>query len=305
MEASMNHPHVLAGFNYLLGITLAPLLLGIINRVKALFAGRTGPPLVQPYYDIVKLIAKGAVYSLTTSWIFRVSAPVCLGTALIALLFVPFGGCAAPLAFGADIVVLAYTLGLMRFFTIIAALDTGSPFEGMGASREAFFSALAEPALLLGVAALAAKTGWMSLSSMLPAVSPVGFEPLLVAAAFFIVFLCENSRIPIDDPTTHLELTMIHEVMVLDHCGPDFGFIELASSIKLWILGAIIVDIALPYKSGFWFVDCAEGIGAMFALAIVVGIMESAMARLRLLRVPQLLTAAGALSTIALLLAVR
>jgi len=301
----MNRTHTLGILYYALGIALAPLLSGIISRVKAWFAGRNGQPLLQQYFDIAKLLRKGVVYSSATSWIFRASGPVCLACALIALTIAPFAGCAAPLAFGADIIVLAYILGLMRFFTIITALDTGSSFEGMGASREALFSALAEPALLLGIAALAGKTGWMSLSSILPASSPAGFESLLVGAALCIVFLCENSRIPIDDPTTHLELTMIHEVMVLDHSGPDFGFIELASSLKLWIFGAIIVGIAVPFSSRFWFVNCAEGVAAMFLLAAVVGVIESVMARLRLLRVPQLLVAAGALSAIALLLAVR
>jgi formate hydrogenlyase subunit 4 len=297
--------HLISVFNYLSALLLSPLLIGVINRVKAWFGGRKGPPLFQIYYDIVKLLRKGAVYGAPTSWVIRISAPVILGSALIALLTVPFGGAGAILAFGGDIIVFAYMLGLMRFFTIIAALDTGSSFEGMGASREAFFSALAEPALLLGVAALAGKTGFMSLSSMLPAASPVSFELILVLAAFFIVYLCENARIPIDDPATHLELTMIHEVMVLDHGGPDFGFIELASSLKLWILGAIIVDIAVPFKSGAWYVNCAEGVAGMFALAVLVGVIESAMARLRLPRVPQLLVAAGALSTIAFLLVVR
>jgi formate hydrogenlyase subunit 4 len=140
---------------------------------------------------------------------------------------------------------------------------------------------------------------------MLHAASPVSFELLLVVASFIIVYLCENSRIPIDDPATHLELTMIHEAMILDNSGPDLGFIEYSSSLKLWILGALIVDIAAPYRSGLWFVDCAEGVGCMILLAAAVGVTESIMARLRLLRVPQLLAAAGALSSFALLLVLR
>jgi formate hydrogenlyase subunit 4 len=301
----MKYTHIIPIFNYILALLLAPLLNGVINRVKAWFAGRKGPPLLQRYYDIVKLLRKGTVYGATASWVFRLSAPVGLAAAMVALWVVPFGGVYAPVAFGGDILVLAYMLGLMRFFTIIAALDTGSSFEGMGASREAFFSALAEPALLLGVATIACKTGWMSLSSMLHAASPVSFELLLVVASFIIVYLCENSRIPIDDPATHLELTMIHEAMILDNSGPDLGFIEYSSSLKLWILGALIVDIAAPYRSGLWFVDCAEGIGCMILLAAAVGVTESIMARLRLLRVPQLLVAAVALSSFALLLVLR
>jgi formate hydrogenlyase subunit 4 len=301
----MKHQVLLSIFNYLTGILLAPMIAGVINRVKAWFAGRNGPPILQQYYDIVKLLRKGTVYSSTTSAVFRMSAPVALASSLVALAVVPFGGSCAVIAFGGDIIVLAYMLGLMRFFMIIGALDTGSSFEGMGASREAFFSAFAEPALLIGIAALAAKTGLMSLSSMLPAASHVSFELLLVAASFIIVYLCENARIPVDDPATHLELTMIHEVMILDHCGPDLGIMEYSSSLKLWILGAIITAIVLPYHSGFWLVDSIEGIAGMAVLAVLVGIIESIMARLRLLRVPQLLVTAVALSTFAMLLVMR
>jgi formate hydrogenlyase subunit 4 len=140
---------------------------------------------------------------------------------------------------------------------------------------------------------------------MLGKVPTVSFELLMVVVAFVIVYLCENARIPFDDPATHLELTMVHEVMVLDHGGPDFGFIQYAASIKQWIFGALIVDILMPYNGGRWYVGIIEGVAAMLMLAIIIGIIESTMARLRLLRVPQLLVAAGALSTIALLLIMR
>jgi formate hydrogenlyase subunit 4 len=297
--------HRIAFLNYMTGLLLAPLVNGVINRVKARFAGRSGPPVVQPYYDLIKFLRKGAVYSGTTTWIFKASPPVSMAAALISLALVPFGGTASLIAFTGDCIVLAYMLGLMRFFTIAAALDTGSSFEGMGASREALFSALAEPAFLIGIAALAGETGFFSLSLMLGKVPAVSFELLMVVVAFVIVYLCENARIPFNDPATHLELTMVHEVMALDHGGPDFGFIQYAASIKQWILGALIVDILMPYNGGRWYVGIIEGVAAMLMLAIIIGIIESTMARLRLLRVPQLLVAAGALSTIALLLIMR
>jgi len=290
---------------FILGLILSPFLNGVINRVKAKFAGRRGQPLMQSYYDIVKLFRKGAVYSTTTSWVFKLSAPVSIASIIVALSVMPFCGVKALLAFNGDLIVLASMLGLARFCMVVGALDTGSSFEGMGSSREVFFSALAEPALLIGLAVLAGKTGTWSLSSMLAVASPASFELLLVVAALFIVFLCENARIPFDDPNTHLELTMIHEAMVLDHSGPDFALINYASALKLWLLGALILGILIPATSLAWYVTAVLHIAGMLLLAVVTGIVESVMARLRLLHVPRLLLAAGALSVIALLLAAR
>lgn len=294
-----------------LAMLLAPLLPGVINRVKAWCAGRRGPPLLQAYYDLQKLIQKGAVYSKTTTWIFIAGPVVGLACVITALLIVPLGGVPGLLAFSGDFLLAAYLLGLMRFFTILAALDTGSSFEGMGASREAFFSALAEPALLLGLAALATQSHSLSLSAMYAAVewtamtSFAGPALLLVAAALLIVFLAENARIPVDDPNTHLELTMIHEVMVLDHGGPDFAMIQYAAMLKLWVLGTLLVGIVVPVRTQWLPVDLAAGIAGMLALAVVVGLIESTIARLRLVRVPQFLVAASVLSILALVLVMR
>jgi formate hydrogenlyase subunit 4 len=294
-----------------LALLLAPLMPGVINRTKAWFAGRRGPPLLQAYYDVWKLLHKGAVYSRTANWVFIAGPIVGLASVATALLIVPLGGVPGLLAFPGDFLLLAYLLGLMRFFTMIAALDTGSSFEGMGASREAFFSALAEPALLLGLAAMAAQSHSLSLSAMYAAVTPsamtsvAGPALLLVAAALLIVFLAENARMPVDDPNTHLELTMIHEVMVLDHGGPDFAMIQYAAMLKMWVLGALLVGILVPVRSPWWIVDLAAGIGGMAALAVVVGVIESTIARLRLVRVPQFLVAASVLSILALILVAR
>src|SRR5262249_25388796 len=163
-----------------------------------------------------------------------------------ALALLPFGGVPALLSFPGDVVLFAYLLGLARFFTVLAALDTGSSFEGMGASREVTFSALAEPALFLGLATIARHTDTLSLSGMFGVTTGASWHHTgpalaLVAAAFIVIFLAENARIPVDDPTTHLELTMIHEVMVLDHSGPDFAFILYSSALKLWLLGTLLV----------------------------------------------------------------
>jgi formate hydrogenlyase subunit 4 len=294
----------------LLGLALAPLLLGVINKTKAFFAGRQGQPLLQLYYDLSKLLRKGAVYSHTTSWVFRAGPVVWLAAAAAALLLVPLGSVPAPMSFAGDLVMLAYLLGLMRFFVVVAALDTGSAFEGMGASREVQFSALAEPALLLALAALGRQTGSLSLTDMYGAMSitvllKTGPAVALVAGAMLIVFLAENARVPVDDPNTHLELTMIHEVMVLDTSGPDLAFILYGAAVKLWILGALLVGVLLPIRTGRLPIDLAISLAGMLLLAVVTGVIESTMARLRLLRVPQLLGAASALAILALILVFR
>jgi formate hydrogenlyase subunit 4 len=284
-------------------MVLAPLLHGVINRTKAVAAGRTGQPLVQPYRDLLKLLRKGAVYSQTTTWVFRAGPVVGLASTICAIALLPFGAFPALASFTGDLVMAAYLLAL-------AALDTGSSFEAMGASREVTFSALAEPALFLGLAALARQTGSLSLTSMLGSVSAAMWMRAapalgLTIAGLGVVFLAENARVPVDDPATHLELTMIHEVMVLDHSGPDFAMIQYAAALKMWLLGAIIVAIAIPWHSGNPVFDGGCAIVGMLALAVVTGLIESSLARLPLLRVTQLLVAAIVLSGLALALVQR
>jgi formate hydrogenlyase subunit 4 len=291
----------------LLGLVTAPLLLGVINRTKAFFAGRKGQPLVQPYRDLGKLLRKGAVYSRTTTWLFRAGPIVGLAAVLVALALVPLGGVPALLAFPGDLVLFAYLLGLARFATVTAALDTGSSFEGMGASREVWLAALAEPALLLGLAAVALETGTLSLSDMYARTAldiwpRAGLPLALVVAALAVVVLAENCRIPFDDPNTHLELTMIHEVMVLDHGGPDLAFIQYGAALKLWLLGALLVGLVVPVRSGFLLVDAVALVGGLLVLGILIGVVESSMARLRLLRVPPLLIGAVVLAALAFIL---
>jgi formate hydrogenlyase subunit 4 len=294
----------------LFALLLSPLMLGVINRTKAWFAGRRGQPLLQAYYDLYKLLLKDAVYSRTTTWVFRAGPIVGLSAVLAAITLLPLGGEPATLAFAGDFVLLVYLLGLMRFFTVAAALDAGSSFEAMGASREVTFSALAEPALLLGLAVVARQTGRFSLSEMyggmtLQTWSQAGPVLALVAAALMVVLLAENARIPFDDPNTHLELTMIHEVMVLDHGGPDLAFILYAAALKLWVFAALLVGLVLPLRTGHAWLNVAAALVGVFAVAVAVGVVESSMARLRLLRVPQLLVGAGALAALALILTLR
>jgi formate hydrogenlyase subunit 4 len=277
-------------------IAMPPLLIGVINKVKALFAGRRGPPLLQPYYDIAKLLRKGLVVSRTTTWVFFAGPAVTLVAVAVAGLLVPIGSASAPISFAGDMVLFAYLFGLSRFFTTAAALDTGSAFEGMGAAREATFACLSEPALFFAFLALARRSGSLSLTAMLGSggdVTASGVAAMvLVALGLFIVLLAESCRIPVDDPTTHLELTMIHEVMVLDHSGPLLALVEYSSSMKLLVIEALLLGLLSPLASGDPWVDRALFAAGLVALAAVVGVVESIMARLRMPRVSYLLTGA-------------
>ncbi len=299
-------PFALALAHAALALLWPPLLLGLIGRVKARFAGRTGPPRLQPYRDLWKLLQKGAVYSRTTTWIFRAGPLVNLAAVLCAMLLLPVGGLAGPVSFPGDFVLLVYLLGVARFFTVLAALDTGSSFEGMGAAREVTFSSLAEPGLFLCLLTLGrCASGW-SLSQML-APAPAGAGPalVLVGVALFVIALAENSRLPVDDPATHLELTMIHEVMVLDHGGPDLALISYGAALKLFLFLALIAALALPSNLAEPWLRLAA-FGALTALlAAAIGVVESMMARLRLVNVPQLLVGAAVLSGFGLILVLR
>jgi formate hydrogenlyase subunit 4 len=291
-------------FSPLCAVLLAPLLLGIINRTKAIVAGRRGPPLIQPYWDVAKCLRRGAVYGEVTSWLFRLGPVVNLATLAACLLILPFGGVGAVVSFQGDLIVLAGLFALGRFATVLAALDTGSSFEGMGASREVHFAALAEPALLVALATLVRVTGALSLTEIYGALTLGAWARALpalalVAMTLVVLELVENTRIPVDDPATHLELTMIHEVMVLDHSGPDLGLIHYAAALKLWSLGALFVGLVVPLRSGSLWLDGGAALLGMAGLAVVIGMVESAMARYRLVRVPQFIVGAATLSVVA------
>jgi formate hydrogenlyase subunit 4 len=294
----------------LLALALPPLLLGVIARTKAVFAGRAGPPLLQPYYDLIKLFQKGSVLSTTTTWVFLAGPVVGLVTAGIAVLLIPLATATAPISFTGDLILLAYLLGLGRFFTASAALDTGSAFEGMGAAREVTFACLAEPALFLGLLVLAKLSGTLQLAGMLSNSlasywSTAGAALALVLLSWFVVLLAENSRVPFDDPNTHLELTMIHEVMVLDHSGPAFGMILYGAALKLFVFGALVVRLAFPLATGVPWLDWPLFVGGMLVVAAVIGVVESIMARLHMTHIPVLLLAACLLSAFGVILVVR
>jgi formate hydrogenlyase subunit 4 len=286
-----------AVMHVLLLLFLPPLLLGVISRTKARFAGRSGPPLLQPYHDLIKLLRKGVVLSTTTTWIFRAGPAVALAALVLAGLMVPIGRFDAPIAFAGDLILLAYLLGLARFCMLTAALDTGSSFEGMGAAREATFACLSEPALFFALLVLARMSGSLTLTDMLHGPAG-GFVPtmaaplVLIAIGLFVVMLAETCRIPVDDPATHLELTMIHEVMVLDHSGPLLGMILYSAALKLFVLGTVLLHVLLPFHTGVAALDWVLFVLGMLGLAAGIGVVESVMARLQMRHVPYLLVAA-------------
>jgi len=283
--------------HFTLLFALPPLLLGVINKTKAWFAGRRGPPLLQLYYDLFRLFRKGMVLSQTTTWIFRAGPVVTTSAVLLAGSLVPFGAFDAPVQFAGDLVLFAYLMALGRFFTTAAALDTGSAFEGMGAAREVSFACLAEAALFTAFVVLVRFSGSLSLTPMFhaPAAGPLHGLPaaalFLVAVSLFVVLLAESARVPVDDPDTHLELTMIHEVMVLDHSGPLLGLVLYGAAVKLFLLSALLLHLVLPFTLNDPILDWMWFVVGVGAIAVGIGVVESVMARLRLRYVPSLLIA--------------
>ncbi|GAB4029843.1 MAG: NADH-quinone oxidoreductase subunit H [Elusimicrobiota bacterium] len=291
-------------FRVLLIIFTAPLLPGVINGIKAIFAGRQGRNVFQLYFDLYKMLNRGVVYPASVSSIFRLAPPAILAFTVVAAIIMPFGGNSGFLSFSGDFILLVYLLAAARFILILSAMDTGSAFEGMGASREAQFSVFSEPVLFMALITLSKITGETSMHGIF---SKLTFElwaqnaPVLslVTVSFFVLLLCEASRVPFDDPDTHLELTMVHEVMVLDNSGPDLAFIIYASSLKFWIYASFISAIILPRHAGFQIADFLFYFAGLLFASVMAGITESVMARVRLLRVPQFLLAAFSISVMA------
>ncbi|MBE7703320.1 MAG: hydrogenase [Cyanobacteria bacterium SIG28] len=274
--------------NILILLLFPFLMVGIIKKTKAFWSGRKGVSLLQPLWDFLRLLNKETVYSETTSWIFRFSPVISLATVIFASLFVP-------LAFGEAIIdvkfafiIFAYTLGLGKIFSLFSALDTGSSFEGMGASREACFSTIVEPAFFITMATIAALSQNFSFTSFKLICDNAGIYGVLIIAlvtfTLLIMLLVESCRVPVDDPTTHLELTMIHEVMILDNSGADLGFITWASAIKMFLFSSLIANLFLPTDlTAFNTVLIFLVLSVL--IAIIIGTIESAIARFRMTHV--------------------
>ena len=292
---------------HLAALLLLPFpVVGLVNRTKAIWAGRKGPRLLQSASDLRRLLRKQPVYSGTTTAVFRVGPLVLLATTLVSGLVAPLLGGVAPVSFPFDFVVFAYLWGLGRFALIVAALDTGSSFEGMGASREATYAALLEPTLFLALGTLAAATGRTTFAELLqlglgaPAQAVIG---LGVVVALFVVLQVEGARVPIDDPTTHLELTMIHEVMILDHSGPDLAAVQYAAAMKLTVCAALVATLVNPLGPAGGLAAAALNLALVGVVAVVIGCVESLTARLRLKAVPLYVLAGAASAFVALLTA--
>jgi len=286
-----------------LWLLLAPLLPGVINKVKAVVAGRRGPPLLQLYYDLARLWRKSVVWSTTASP-GHVAAPAAAWVALVvAAALLPVGSAGAPLAFRGDALLFVYLLGLARFCTAVAALDTGSAFGGMGAAREVSYAVLSEATVITALLALSAESGSVSLAGMFAQTAGAG--TLLLAAGLFVVLLAENSRVPFDDPNTHLELTMIHEAMVLDHSGPPLAVILHGAALKLLVFSVVLVEAVLPLGRLSPLAAAGALAGSIVLVAVGTGLVESLMARLAFRRVPLSLVTAFLFCLFALIVAWR
>ncbi|MFA5256608.1 MAG: NADH-quinone oxidoreductase subunit H [Opitutales bacterium] len=284
-----------------LWLLCAPLLPGIINKVKAWVAGRRGPPLFQLYYDLAKLWRKGVVMSTLASPGFIIGPAVAWVSLTGAALLMPLGPAGSALSFRGDVLLLIYLLALARFCTVWAAMETGSAFEGMGAAREVSYAVLSEAVIMTTMLTLVIQTGSISLITML---SPsAGAGAVLLGAGLFTVLLAENCRVPFDDPNTHLELTMIHEAMLLDHSGPPLAAILHGASVKLLLFAVLLVQTVIPIGEMSAPVAYAVLAAGVLTVAVGVGLVESIMARLAFRRVPLLLTTAFLLCLFALLTA--
>jgi formate hydrogenlyase subunit 4 len=282
-------------------LLLAPLLPGIINKVKAWVAGRRGPPVLQLYFDLAKLWRKGVVLSTAVSPAHVIGPAVAWIAILSAALLLPVGPAGASLSFRGDALLFVYLLAFARFCIALAALDTGSAFEGMGVSREVSYAVLAEAAIITALLTLCVQSGSVSLATMLA--PSAGAGAALLAAGLFGVLLAENCRVPFDDPNTHLELTMVHEVMVLDHSGPPLAAILHGASLKLLLFAVLLVEAVLPLGKLSLLQAIGVLIASVFVVAIAIGLIESLLARLAFRRVPLLLTTAFLFCLFALLVA--
>ena len=287
----------------------APLLVGLIRTLKARLVGRRGPYPWQPYADLVKLLQKEAVVSETTSWVFAVTPYVLAATMLVAAAVVPVIVTRPALAFAGNVILLMYLFMLGTFFLALAGLDSGSAFGGMGSSRGVAVAALAEPTIMLAVFALAIRTGTTNLGGV---AERIGGDPVLAAHpghilaffAFFIVMVAENGRLPVDNPATHLELTMIHEAMVLEYSGHYLALVQWAGAMKLFLFLTLLVNLFFPW----WIPTEAAALpmllgalalaGKLVLLATALAILETAVAKLRLFRVPELLAGSFALAVL-------
>jgi formate hydrogenlyase subunit 4 len=291
----------------LIALAMPVLMVGLVNRTKSLWAGRKGPRLLQLVWDLLRLLRKRPVYSVVATPLFRLGAYVVLAASLLAAMIAPILGSFAPLQFDHDFIVFAYTLGLARIFLMLSAMDVGSSFEGMGAAREASFSAFIEPALFLLIGAASLATGSTSFAGLIGHLHQAeSFHWLVLPAVvtLFILLQAEAARVPVDDPMTHLELTMIHEVMILDHSGPELAAMQYAAALKMSMYAGLIAALLNPFDPMLAPLASALGsLSIMAGVAVTVGCIESLSARLRMRLVPGYLLLASVAAGLCLAIA--
>lgn len=294
----------LAGAHLLMVLAMPILMVGLVNRTKSLWAGRKGPRLLQSGWDLLRLLHKRPVLSAVSTPLFRAGAWVVLVSSLLAALIAPILGPLAPLQFNHDFIFFAYTLGLARLLLMLSALDVGSSFEGMGAAREASFTVFIEPALFLLVGAAAIATGQTSFAGLIGGWSrsaAFGWLVLPVVAVLFVLLQAEAARVPVDDPLTHLELTMVHEVMVLDHSGPELAAMQYAAALKMTTYAGLIAALLNPFDPQSQPAGCLlASLAIMAFVAVAVGCVESLVARLRMRLVPVYLMGASGVAALCL-----
>lgn len=291
-------------------LAVAPLLRGGIKKMKATMQMRKGPPLLQGYYDLAKLFRKETVRSETASWVYVLGPRLYFAAAVAATMLVPVLVAASPLDGAGGILGLVGILALGRFALAAAALDTGSPFGGMGSSREMTIAALAEPALMLGLFTSALAAGSLDLGAVVRGALTPGalFRPsdILALSGLFVVLIAETGRIPVDNPATHLELTMIHEAMVLEYAGPDLALVEWASALKELLYITLLIDLFIPFgiattiAPGPVAIAAVAWVAKVFVFGVVITLVETTNAKLRLFRVPELVAVSLGLGFIAL-----
>jgi formate hydrogenlyase subunit 4 len=291
----------------LIALTMPILMIGLVNRTKSLWAGRKGPGLLQSLWDLLRLLSKRPVLSVVATTVFRAGAWVGLAAALLAAMIAPIVGHTAPLQFDYDFIAFAYSIGLARIFLMLSAMDVGSSFEGMGAAREASFTAYVEPALFLLIGSACVATGQTSFAAVVGQFQQASSFPWLVLPVLVVLFIllqAEASRVPVDDPATHLELTMVHEVMVLDHSGPELAAMQYTAALKMTSYAGLIAALLNPIDAASApLTAIVAAIAIMGAVAVTVGCVESLVARLPLRRVPVYLLRASLLAALCLGLA--
>ena len=283
------------------------LMAGVIKKTKSFWGGRKGPSILQPWYDFVKLIKKDFVISKTTSGVFRIAPLVQIVSVLFAALFIPLAAGSALINVQAGLIIFAYTLSLGKFMSLISAMDTGSSFEGMGASREACFTSIVEPAFFMVIASVMALTGNYTFDSLKNILASAGSYGILIivfaVVVLFIMILIEGSRVPVDDPATHLELTMIHEVMILDNSGSDLALFTWANGIKMLLISSLIAYMVIP-QGICDLLSIIYYLLIMFALSVIIGTVESCMARIRMSHVFEFIFIMSSLALVVLSLVV-